>query len=64
MENIHKISIEQLAGRVIFGYILVLAVYLTISLVVYTKRYAAAKKSVKKYHNQLKKLSAYYNDKE
>ncbi|MBQ2800704.1 MAG: hypothetical protein IJF03_04875 [Lachnospiraceae bacterium] len=64
MENIHKMSIEQLIGRIIFGYIVVLAVYLTIALVVYTKRYAKAKKSVKKYYNQLKKLGSYYDDKE
>lgn len=60
MDNIHKMSIEQLVGRIVFGYILILAVYLTISLIVYTKRYTEAKKSVKKYYNQLKKLNAYY----
>lgn len=61
MENIHKMSIEQLAGRVVFGYILILAVYLTAALIVYTKRYSEAKRSVKKYYNQLKKLSSYYD---
>ncbi len=63
MENIHKMSIEQLVGRVVFGYILILAVYLTIALVVYTKRYSEAKKSAKKYYNQLKRLSSYYDKK-
>ncbi len=61
MENIHKMSIEQIVGRVVFGYILVLAVYLTVALVVYTKRYSEAKRSAKKYYNQLKKLSSYYD---
>lgn len=61
MENIHKMSIEQLVGRVVFGYILVLAVYLTVALVVYTKRYSEAKRSAKKYYNQLKKLNSYYD---
>lgn len=63
MENIQKMSIEQLAGRVVFGYILVLALYLTIALIVYTKKYADAKKSAKKYYSQLKKLGSYYNEK-
>ncbi len=62
MENIQKVSIEQLAGRAVFGYILVLALYLTIALIVYTKRYANAKKSVKKYYSQLKKLGSYYRE--
>lgn len=61
MENIHKMSIEQLVGRAVFGYILVLAVYLTVALVVYAKRYSEAKRSAKKYYNQLKKLSSYYD---
>lgn len=61
MENIHKMSIEQIVGRVVFGYILVLAVYLTVALVVYTKRYSEAKRSAKKYYNQLKKLNSYYD---
>lgn len=64
MENIHKMSLEQLAGRIAFGYILVLAVYLTASLIVYTKRYAKAKRSVKRYYNQLKRLNSYYNNRE
>lgn len=63
MENIQKLSIEQLAGRMIFGYILVQALYLTIALLVYMKRYANAKRSVKRYYNQLKKLSSYYREK-
>ncbi len=63
MENIQKLSIEQLAGRIIFGYILVQALYLTIALLVYMKRYANAKRSVKRYYNQLKKLSSYYREK-
>lgn len=62
MENIQKMSIEQLIGGAVLGHILILALYLTIALIVYTKRYANAKKSVKKYYSLLKKLGSYYRE--
>ena len=39
MENIHKMSIQQLGGGILFGYILVMAIYTTIALVVYYRKY-------------------------
>lgn len=63
MENIHKMSLEQLAGRVVFGYIIVLAVYVTAALIVYTRRYNEAQDSVRRYFHWLKQLNAFYKQK-
>lgn len=62
MENIHKMSLEQLGGRVLFGYIVLVAIYVTAALIVYYRKYIKAKNSVKKHYNQLKKLNAYYKE--
>ncbi|MBQ4529731.1 MAG: hypothetical protein IJA36_03820 [Lachnospiraceae bacterium] len=62
MDNIHKMSIEQLGGRILFGYIVFLAVYITAALIVYYRRYVNAKNSVRRYYNQLKKLNSYYKE--
>ena len=62
MENIHKMSIEQVGGRILFGYIVVLAVYITAALIVYYRKYMKAKNSVRKYYNRLKELNAYYRE--
>lgn len=62
MDNIHKMSIEQLGGKILFGYIFVLAVYITVAIIVYYRRYVNAKNSVRRYYNQLKKLNSYYKE--
>lgn len=62
MENIHKMSIQQLGGGILFGYIFVMAIYITIALVFYYRKYVKAKNSVRKYYNQLKNLSVYYKE--
>lgn len=62
MENIHRMSIEQLVGRIIFGYIIMLAVYLTAALIIYMQRYEKAKQSVKRYYHWLKQLNLFYDN--
>lgn len=61
MEHINSMSIQQLAGGVIFGYILMEAIYLTAALIVYMKRYNKAKQSVKRYYHWLKQLNLFYD---
>lgn len=60
MEHISSMSIQQLAVGVIFGYILMEAIYLTVALIVYMKRYDKAKQSVKRYYHWLKQLNLFY----
>lgn len=64
MENIHKMNLEQLIGRIIFGYIIVEAIYITISLIVYVRRYSEARDSVKRYFHWLKQLNLFYRNKD
>lgn len=63
MENIHKMSLEQLVGRIVFGYIVVQAVYITVALIVYSIRYRNAEGGVKRYFHWLKQLNLFYKGK-
>ena len=62
MENIHKMSLEDLAGRVIFGYIITEAFYITVALIVYIRKYHRAQTGVKEYFHWLKQLKVFYKD--
>lgn len=63
MSDIYKMDLLGFGRTVITAYLIFVAVYALISYMVYTYRYAKARKSLKMYYNNLKKL-AYLYDKE
>lgn len=63
MSDIYKMDLLSFGRTVIIAYLVFVAVYALISYMIYTYRYAKARKSLKMYYNNLKKL-AYLYDKE
>ena len=63
MSDIYKMDLLGFGRTVITAYLIFVAVYALISYMIYTYRYAKARKSLKMYYNNLKKL-AYLYDKE
>lgn len=63
MNDFYKMDLFAFGKSVITAYLIFAAVYGVISYVVYTCRYIRARKSLKVYYNNLKKL-AYLYDKE
>lgn len=63
MSDIYKMDLLGFGRTVITAYLIFVAVYALISYMIYTYRYAKARKSLKMYYNNLKKL-AYQYDKE
>lgn len=63
MSDIYKMDLLCFGRTVITAYLIFVAVYALISYMIYTYRYAKARKSLKMYYNNLKKL-AYLYDKE
>lgn len=63
MSDIYKMDLLDFGRTVITAYLVFVAVYALISYMIYTYRYAKARKSLKMYYNNLKKL-AYLYDKE
>lgn len=60
MANIHKMNLLILGKSILNYYIAFLAVYLVIAYFVYMIKYNNARRGVKKYYIQLKKLSKLY----
>ena len=63
MADIYKMDLLQFGKTVIIAYLIFTAVYAGISYGVYTYRYTKARRSLKIYYNNLKKL-AYLDDRE
>ena len=63
MSDIYKMDLLGFGRTVITAYLIFVAVYALLSYMIYTYRYAKARKSLKMYYNNLKKL-AYLYDKE
>lgn len=63
MSDIYKMDLLQFGKNVMIAYLVFVAIYAIISYLVYTYRYTKARKSLKMYYNNLKKL-AYLYDKE
>ncbi|MBQ7943573.1 MAG: hypothetical protein IJ326_05880 [Lachnospiraceae bacterium] len=63
MADIYKMDLLDLGKTIIIYYLVFVVIYAVISYVVYAYRYAKARKSLKIYYNNLKKL-AYLYDKE
>lgn len=60
MENIQKMDFMDVIKKFLYGYLIMLVVYLVIAFAVYSYRYFKAKKNLKNYYHQLRKLSASY----
>lgn len=63
MSDIYSLDLLQMSKQLLVAYIAFILIYSIISYLVYTHRYAQAKKRLKTYYNNLKKL-AYLYDKE
>ncbi len=61
MQNIYKIDLIAYGKTLLIWYLLFVAVYSIISYGIYARRYNIARKSLKCYYNNLKKLTNYYN---
>ena len=61
MTDIYKMDLFQFAKSVIIDYLIFTGVYALISYGVYTYRYTRAKKSLKIYYNNLKRLAYLYD---
>ena len=61
MANIYKMDLLQFGRRVIIAYLIFILLYAAVSYAIYTYRYTKAKKSLKRYYNNLKKLSYLYD---
>lgn len=63
MMDIYKMDLFIFAKNVLMIYLAVVAVYAVLTYAIYTYRYSKAKKSLKNYYGNLKKLSALYEKK-
>lgn len=61
MQEIYKMDLVQFAKNILVQYAVFVVVYGIISYLVYAFKYSRAKKSLKCYHNNLKKLSGKYD---
>lgn len=62
MSDIYKMDLLGFGRTVITAYLIFVAVYALISYMIYTYRYAKARKSLKMYYNNLKKLAYLYDE--
>jgi uncharacterized membrane protein len=60
MTDIYKMDLMEFAKHVLFLYLGIVGVYAVISYIIYTIRYSRAKKSLKLYYMNLRKLAAMY----
>lgn len=61
MQNIYKMDLLEFGKSVIILYLCVVGAYGVISYVIYANRYIRAKKSLKAYYANLKKLTGMYD---
>ena len=62
MENIYEMDLVDFAKKVLVAYGGMIVTYGVISYMVYSYRYSKAKKSLKQYYANLKKLNSLYNN--
>ena len=61
MPDIYKMDLMLVGRKVLFYYIVFIAVYSVITYVIYSFRYSRAKRSLKHYYYHLKQLAAIYD---
>ena len=64
MENIHKMDLITLGIYVLLGYVAALLVYSLLTYIQYSVKYHRAKKSVKRYYEELTRLEKIYGREE
>lgn len=64
MNNIHKMNLINLGIGILVGYVATLAAYSVLTYIQYTVKYHCAKKSVKKYYQELTRLEKIYSREE
>ena len=64
MNNINQMDLVSLGMKVVGGYAVVLISYSVLTYIAYTVKYHCAKKSVKKYYEELTKLERIYGREE
>ena len=62
MEDLYKMDLIAFAQNVVFNFVCVVVGYGVLTYLVSSWRYAKAKKSLKCYYHNLKKLNSLYND--
>ncbi len=62
MQNLYEIDLIAYAKNVLVYYGITLAAYVVLTYVACTWRYAKAKKNLKNYYHNLKKLNSLYNE--
>lgn len=62
MQDLYKIDLISFARNVLVYYAVAVAAYAVLTYVVCTYRYAKAKKSLKNYYHNLKKLNSLYSE--
>jgi hypothetical protein len=60
MTDIYKMDLMEFAKNVLFLYLGIVGAYAVISYIIYTIRYSRAKRSLKLYYMNLRKLAAMY----
>lgn len=60
MQDIYKMDLLAFGKRVLISYVIMVSVYAFISYLIYSYRYVKARRSLKCYYNNLKKLSKSY----
>ena len=61
MTNLYSMDFEAFAKNVITYYVVFLVIYGLVTYIVFTIRFLKAKKSIKRYYHNLKKLNAMYH---
>lgn len=64
LSNIHKMNVVTMGLYILGGYIVVLLAYSALTYIQYSVKYYRAKKSVKKYYEELTKLDKIYGREE
>lgn len=62
MQNLYKIDLFAFAWNVVIYYVIFLLAYGVLTYAICSWRYAKAKKSLKSYYHNLKKLGSMYNE--
>ena len=61
MQDIYKIDLLALGKQILYYYVIFVAGYAVITYIIYSFRYSRARKSLKKYYENLKQLLALYD---
>ena len=64
MADVYKMDLLEFAKTTLIAYAVFVAIYALVSYFVYTYRYTKARKSLKMYYNNLKKLAYFYDREE